>query len=37
MDDTPIEVADVHSTMETIRIANAEQESADQLGKLIEL
>ncbi|MFY9177276.1 MAG: Gfo/Idh/MocA family oxidoreductase [Caldicoprobacterales bacterium] len=37
MNDTPIEVADVYSTMETIRIANAEQESADQQAKLIEL
>lgn len=37
INDTPIEVADVYSTMETIRIANAEQRSADNQGELIEL
>ncbi|NMA96424.1 MAG: gfo/Idh/MocA family oxidoreductase, partial [Clostridiales bacterium] len=35
--DTPIERADVYSTMETIRIANAEQDSADNQGELVEL
>ena len=37
INDTPIETADVYSTMETIRIANAEEESADKQGELIEL
>ncbi|HZJ83699.1 MAG TPA: Gfo/Idh/MocA family oxidoreductase [Clostridia bacterium] len=37
INDTPIEVADVYSTMETIRIANAEEESADKQGELVEL
>lgn len=35
--DTPIERADVYSTMETIRIANAEQDSADRKGELVDL
>ena len=37
MDDTPIQVADAYSTKETIRIAKAEEESADRQGEFIEL
>lgn len=37
INDTPIEVADVYSTMETIRIAKAEEESADKHGEVVEL
>ncbi|HZJ57675.1 MAG TPA: Gfo/Idh/MocA family oxidoreductase [Clostridia bacterium] len=35
INDTPIETADPYSTMETIRIANAEEESADKQGELV--
>jgi hypothetical protein len=37
LNDTPIETADPYSTMETIRIANAEAESADRQGEFVEL
>jgi hypothetical protein len=37
INDTPIDVASPYSTMETIRIARAEIESADNGGKFIEL
>lgn|SRR5690554_3961694 len=37
INDTPIETADPYSTMETIRIANAEAESADRQGEFVEL
>ncbi|MFO7154685.1 MAG: Gfo/Idh/MocA family oxidoreductase [Caldicoprobacter oshimai] len=37
INDTPIDVASPYSTMETIRIAQAEIESADNGGKFVEL
>lgn len=37
INDTPIEVAAPESTMETIKIANAEQESGEKQGQLVEL
>ena len=37
MNNTSIEVAAPYSTMETIRIARAEVESADNGGKVVEL
>ncbi|MFU0799293.1 MAG: Gfo/Idh/MocA family oxidoreductase [Xylanivirga thermophila] len=37
LNDQPIDIAAPHSTMETIRIARAEVESADNNGKVVEL